>query len=117
MHEKEYERLKRQIREAYEEELRALEMVWKRASNTSASGTAKRGRKGEVLEVVKRAVEIITDEFTHHHVLATVKQTNPHMLGLNRASVASALRRLAADRVLEIVKRGKGKRPSLYRRC
>ena len=117
MNEKEYERLKRAIREEHEEKLKAIEIVWKMAGNTRGSGTAKRGPKGEVLKVVKRAIETITSEFTHHHVLETAKQADPRMLGLNRASVASALRRLAADGVLAIVQQGKGKRPSLYRRC
>ena len=115
MNEKEYLRLKRQIRDEYVEKTKALDMVRHMASDRKGNGTSKPGRKGEVREVVKRAVNTLIEVFNQNDVLAAAQQNDPNIIGLNRVSVASALRRLAAERILEIVEAGKGKRATKYR--
>ena len=115
LNEKEYSRLKRQVREEFVEKTKALDMVWQMARDKEGNGTAKPGRKGEVREVVKRAVATLIEVFTQHDVLAAAQQNDPNIISLNRVSVASALRRLAAEGILEVVEAGKGKRATKYR--
>ena len=90
-------------------------MVWQMARDKQGNGTAKPGRKGEVREVVKRAVNTLIEVFNQHDVLAAAQQNDPSIIGLNRVSVASALRRIAAEGILEVVEAGKGKRATKYR--
>lgn len=121
MNEREYERLKREIREKCEQDLAALERVWQLAQASAKAYEEARsgGRKGEVIELVRAAVDSlpVATPFTQRDVIGEFRKLNPDAPELNRASVVSALRRLAhVDGVISVVEAGKGKRASTYTR-
>lgn len=118
MNEKEYERLKRQIREECAEKLKALDLVWQmaKAGKSNENSPRKVGRKGEVLELVRAVLPNLSDKFTQRLVTDAIRQRNPDLGDIKRASVSSALRRLAGDGEIVVVEPGAGKRPSTYRR-
>jgi hypothetical protein len=116
MNEREYERLKKQIVDDCAEKLRALEIVWEMARVDARPAAIRSGpKKGEVMEAVRSAVNVLTGDFTQKDVTSAVLSIKPDT-PLNRASVVSALRRLADDDVITTVEAGKGKRPSVFRR-
>jgi hypothetical protein len=114
MNEREYERLKRQIRQECAEKLKALETVWAMARNRKSDETNDiDSRKGEVLAMVKEAIKDLHGPFTQREIRTALAHMNPDVK-LKRASVSSALRRLAQDGTIMVLETGKGKRSTKY---
>jgi hypothetical protein len=122
---REYQRLRDQIEDRYRRDLEALERVWQLAGGGEAptlsadapadqSGAA-RFDHGQVERLVRVTVQKFGDEFTVHQVREYIRRQRPEFAGVPRASISSALRRLAASGRLIVVEQGVGKRPSRYR--
>ncbi len=113
MNEREYQRLRARIEREYREKLQALDTVWKMARQETAKASANGAAKGALLEGVRYVVPTLNGDFTLRDVeraMRTAGLTVP-----KRASLSSALKRLAEGGELETVQPGKGKRASIYR--
>jgi hypothetical protein len=117
MHEREYKRLKRQIQAEYDEKLKALDMVWKMSGGIAPnSSKSVRGGKGALLEAVRLALPRLSGEFSVKDVEKQIQSDNP-TLTVKRASLSSTINRLALDKDgIVLVLKGKGKRPTIYKR-
>ncbi len=122
MNEAEYKRLKRKIQGEYDERVKALDMIWELSGGSSRkpslNGRGETSGKATLLQAVKDAVAKLDGEFTAKDVEAQIKQDNPTVVeNVKRASISSTLNRLASmpNEVKEVLK-GKGKRPTTYRR-
>lgn len=119
MKEPEYLRLKRRIEADYQRRLDALTMVWEMARDSDAEHRS-RGtpRAGGVRQAVDAAVAAIPGEISVQVVERWIGQQHPDLRdGLKRPSLSQALKRLTNSGVLEVVNRGAGKRPTIYRKA
>ena len=114
MREREYLRLKRQIEAEYRQRLEALELVWKMSGKVG--GRPERLARVALQQFVRAFfAEAYDDEFTVDDVFRYVRQQTPGVV-LNRASLSGILQRFVRNGELELVSRGKGSKPSRYRR-
>jgi len=114
MREREYLRLKRQIEAEYRQKLEALELVWKMSGKVA--GRPERIARVALQQLVRAFLaEAQGDEFTVDEVFRYVRQQTPGVV-LNRASLSGILQRFVRNGELELVSRGKGSKPSRYRR-
>ena len=114
MREREYLRLKRQIEAEYRQKLEALELVWKMSGKVA--GRPERIARVALQQFVRAfSAEAYDDEFTVDDVFRYVRQQTPGVV-LNRASLSGILQRFVRNGELELVSRGKGSKPSRYRR-
>ena len=114
MREREYLRLKRQIEAEYRQKLEALELVWKMSGKVA--GRPERIPRVALQQLVRAFLdEAHDDEFTVDDVFRYVRQQTPAVV-LNRASLSGILQRFVRNGELELVSRGKGSKPSRYRR-
>jgi len=114
MREREYLRLKRQIEAEYRQKLEALELVWKMSGKVG--GRPERLARVALQQFVRAFfAEAYDDEFTVDDVFRYVRQQTPGVV-LNRASLSGILQRFVRNGELELVSRGKGSKPSRYRR-
>jgi hypothetical protein len=114
MREREYLRLKRQIEAEYRQKLEALELVWKMSGKVG--GRPERLARVALQQFVRAfSAEAYDDEFTVDDVFRYVRQQTPGVV-LNRASLSGILQRFVRNGELELVSRGKGSKPSRYRR-
>ena len=114
MREREYLRLKRQIEAEYRQKLEALELVWKMSGKVA--GRPERIPRVALQQLVRAFLdEAHDDEFTVDEVFKYVRLQTPGVV-LNRGSLAGVLQRFVRNGELELVSRGKGSKPSRYRR-
>jgi hypothetical protein len=117
MREREYLRLKRQIEAEYRQKMEALELVWKMSGKVA--GRPERIPRVALQQLVRafldEAHEAHDDEFTVDEVFKYVRLQTPGVV-LNRASLSGVLQRFVRNGELELVSRGKGSKPSRYRR-
>lgn len=118
MHEREYNRLRREIEAEYRKKLDALEMVWGMSNASRRSGNetnrTTHARKGALLNIVRSVLPEMQGEFSQRDVLDKVREKNAE-LDVKRASLSSTLRRLADDKEIDLLELGAGKRPSRYK--
>jgi hypothetical protein len=114
MREREYLRLKRQIEAEYRQKMEALELVWKMSGKVA--GRPERIPRVALQQLVRAFLdEAHDDEFTVDEVFKYVRLQTPGVV-LNRASLSGVLQRFVRNGELELVSRGKGSKPSRYRR-
>jgi hypothetical protein len=114
MREREYLRLKRQIEAEYRQKLEALELVWKMSGKVA--GRPERIPRVALQQLVRAFLdEAHDDEFTVDEVFKYVRLQTPGVV-LNRGSLSGVLQRFVRNGELELVSRGKGSKPSRYRR-
>ncbi len=120
MHEREYKRIRRKIEAEYHEKLKALETIWKLSGggdSNSAGGQGTPSGKGQLLRLVRHALEDIRGDFTLHTVEERIRLNNPTAASsLKKSSLSSILKRLAGTREIELIQRGSGKRASTFRK-
>ena len=106
--------LKRLVEAEYRQKIEALELVWK----MSGKGI---GRPERIPRVgLQRFVQAFLDqrrddEFSLDEVFNYVRQQTPNIV-LNRASLSGVLRRFVLNGELQLLSRGRGNKPSRYRR-
>jgi hypothetical protein len=114
MREREYLRLKRQIEAEYRQKMEALELVWKMSGKVA--GRPERIPRVALQQLVRAFLdEAHDDELTVDEVFKYVRLQTPGVV-LNRASLSGVLQRFVRNGELELVSRGKGSKPSRYRR-
>ena len=114
MREREYLRLKRQIEAEYRQKMEALELVWKMSGKVA--GRPERIPRVALQQLVRAFLdEAHDDELTVDEVFKYVRLQIPGVV-LNRASLSGVLQRFVRNGELELVSRGKGSKPSRYRR-
>lgn len=107
-------RLKREIEAEYRQKLEALELVWRMAGKSG--GRPQRLPRTAVQELVRAFLEQCReDDFSLDEVFKYVRQDAPNAV-VNRSSLSRVLQRLVINGELEMVSRGKGNKPSRYRR-
>ena len=127
MNQREYEKLKRQFKEEYDQKLAALELIY-RASNkpdntfqkpkksTSSLNGERAPRTPGIKETVRNILPEINKDFTLHDVEDKLAESDSEIAAkIKKASLSSVLKRLEAEGDIVIVERGTGKRPSIYR--
>lgn len=121
MKERDYIRLKEQLRREYDEKLRALETVWTMVNKGSLPGSHRAavkvaGQKGFIRATVRRVSESFASNFGIREVREALN-ADPETAGkIGDAQISTALARLADREELEVVEKGSGKRASIYRR-
>jgi hypothetical protein len=117
MQEREYLRLKREIEQRCRKDLESLERVWE-LSKTTGGGSKETGdgiKRGDLQNAIIRAIGQFTTDFTAEQMHAKIKVTNPEIGDKAKSSsVSSALNRMGGNEI-EIVIRGVGRKPSVYR--
>jgi len=114
MREREYLRLKRQVEAEYRQKMEALELVWKMSGKVV--GRPERIPRSALRQLVRAFLEDPhDDEFSLDEVFKYVRQQTSGGV-VNRASLPGVLRRFVRNGELELVSRGKGSKPSRYRR-
>lgn len=142
MKSEDYKQLKKQIEEQYKqaialaekqriEGLAAIDTVWKMLhvprrkrpakvesqqqtkSTTESLLPAPKRIYGVLVDTVKKSFAYVPETFICKQVLVAMKQISGHTF--NYSSVSNCLKRLAEEDVIEIIKQGHGKSPSVYR--
>jgi len=114
MQEREYLRLKREIEERYREDLASLERVWE-LSRGPASGGSDGIKRGDLQNAIIRALGQFASDFTAEQMHAKIKVTDPEIGEKAKpSSVSSSLNRMEGNEI-EVVIRGVGRKPSVYR--
>ncbi|PYS39697.1 MAG: hypothetical protein DMG14_13200 [Acidobacteria bacterium] len=115
MKEREYLRLKRQIENEYRQKIEALELIWKMAGKSP--GRPERLPRLAVQQLVRAFLDQSRDDdFSLDEVFKYLRQTAPNV-AVNRGSLSRVLQRLVLNGELELVSRGRGNKPSRYRRA
>ena len=141
MKKEDYNKLKKQIEEQYKqalalaekeriEGLAAIDTVWKmfhkprkrrktgesqqqpESANSSHLSTSPRVY-GALIETAKKSLDFVPEEFTCRQMIVAMKQVSDNTF--NYSSVSNRLKRMAQENVIEMVKQGHGKSPSVYR--
>lgn len=121
MNEREYLRLKKQAKDEYEGKLRAIEAVWSMArpsasKRRSAAGAqpGRRALKTAVLDAIRGMP--VGEQFSTGDVVAALKESDEDAGQASAASIASALARMVESGDIELVQKGAGRRPGVYRK-
>lgn len=114
MHDREYDRLKKQIEDEYHANLDALERIWKMSKKQGTSSSSSNGKRGSLLVAARQAVTDKSGTFNIRDIEDLIKKHNPDLM-LRRASLSSTLLRLVEDGDLEVVEKGIGRKGSIYR--
>lgn len=117
MQEREYLRLRREIEERCKADLASLERVWElsRTSGGSKKDTGDGIKRGDLQNAIIRAIGQFATDFTAEQMHARIKVTDPEIGEKAKpSSVSSALNRMEGSEI-EIVVRGVGRKPSVYR--
>lgn len=117
MTEREYRRLRAQIQRKYEDDLAALDRVWKlsQSDRSTQGGRAGRMSKGAVLGGVREAVRAMSGTFTLRDIEAWVRSNKPELSATARTTISGTLKRMVG-REIEVVREGAGKRPTSYKK-
>ena len=119
MNQREYEKLKAEAAAEYRRKLEAIEVVWKMTGGTRNDSPSDDTpvNKGALQTAIKEAVQFLTGEFTLRDVEKQIGATNSAFAAkIKRASLSSALKRMAEEKEITLVTLGKGKRASKYKR-
>lgn len=120
MHQREYERLKRQFKLDYEKKIAALELIYE-ATNTgtigeSGDGSSRKERTAGLKDTVRKILPNVGPTFSLNDVAMALEQDDSEGLGsVKKASLSSVLKRLEEDGIITVVERGSGKRASVYK--
>jgi hypothetical protein len=117
MQEREYLRLKREIEERCRKDLESLERVWELSKATEGPHreTGDGIKRGDLQNAIIRAIGQFASDFTAEQMHAKIKVTNPEIGEKAKpSSVSSALNRMEGNEI-EVVIRGVGRKPSVYR--
>lgn len=122
---REYQRLKAEAQAEYRRKIDAIETVWKLSGGvaTTPPGESRQNGvgipRGSLQHAVRAASELLVGDFTHRDVQNQIATTDPAFAAQIKdklASISGCLNRMAEERLLILVERGAGKRPSRYRR-
>jgi len=114
MNEREYKRLKLEIEEEYRENLRALEMVWKRAGKTGSS-KARVPRDNSLAHAVRGALHMMPEDgFTLRSIEEAIVANGLGDGDVRRTSISVVLKRMADAGEIVVIEKGSGKRATKY---
>lgn len=114
MHEREYNRLRKQIESEYRDKLRALEIVWKMAGKNGVVPRKAVVDDGSLAGMVRTAVDRTEGTFSMRDILAYCREEGDATI--RQSSVSAILKRMADQRLVSIVEAGSGRRPTSYRK-
>jgi len=123
MNEKEYRRLKKAIQDDHRKKLEALDLVWQMSNdcappkplkpqNATKPGENPEASRGKTATVVEEAVSAAGKEFSTKEIAKWISEKlGPDVV--ERSTISHSLRRMKS---IELVKKGLGKSPSLWRK-
>ena len=123
MTEKQYQQLKLQVGEKYNQSLKiaeservaglaAVEKIWEIARAASEH----LWEHGSLTAAIKKALDVVPETFTKRDILLAVEKDGPNSLNSHSLnSLAPALARLKKQGVIEITQAGSGSRPCCYK--
>ena len=109
-----YQKMKSKIEDTYQQEMAALNLLWKRYGDASEKSSNASPADGTIVSAVREAIATQGAEFSIKHILRWLEE-NRKPLGIKKSTVRVVLRRLT-DKELEVIKEGAGRSPTLYRR-
>lgn len=119
----EYKKLRKQIQEEYEQELAALDKVWRRFQSLNSpsrkqtvitNGDAP--PKSPIARSIRSAIKDFKGEFSADDVQQSLIDHGFIPAGeINRLAITNALHRLYRRGEIAVVKRGQGRNGSIYR--
>lgn len=113
MREAEYRRLKKAIDDEHRTKLAALDLIYG-MSRPPKQKPESPTHRGPLNEAVKSAIAAMPGDFKPAQLQAEIEAKLGH--GILRASLSSALNRMVHAGDIEVVHKGAGRAPSLYRR-
>lgn len=116
MHEREYKRLRKSIEDDYRKKLDALELIWGMAGAANQNGKESRirGRSAILKQAIMDVLPGVSGSFNQRDIEAKIAQLHPE-ISAKRASLSTALKRIAEAGIIEIEQKGKGKRATIYK--
>ena len=123
MNEKEYRRLKKGIQDDHRKKLEALDLVWQLSNNCPppkplkapippTEGEAVSDGKSKAARIVEEAVDAAGEQFSTKEIARwIVDKLGPGTV--QRSTISHSLRRMKA---IDLVKKGMGKSPSIWRK-
>ncbi len=115
MQEREYLRMKREIEERCRQDLAALERIWELSGGPKQGGSSDGIKRGDLQNAIIRALGNFTTDFTAEQMHARIRVTDPEIGEKAKpSSVSSSLNRMDGSEI-EIIERGVGRKPSVYR--
>jgi hypothetical protein len=118
MHEREYKRLRKTIEDDYRRKLDALDLIWGIAGSANQDGhePKTRGRSALLKQAIVDVLPGISGSFNQRDIESKITQLHPGIAAtLKRASLSTALKRIAESGKIEVVEKGSGKRATVYK--
>jgi hypothetical protein len=117
MNQKDYERLKRQIEEQYQKDIASLDRIMELSRNGSEAPAQVEStiRPEEVEEAVIAILPAVEGIFNKRRLATLMREADPTLPADIHFLLGGILKQLEGTKV-ELVEKGKGKRPSDYRR-
>ena len=123
MNYEEYKKLRKQIADEYEQELAALERVWKRFQNlnsptlkTDVGANNERRSNVPIAKYIRAAIKDFRQDFTADDVEQSIADHGFAEKGqIASVSITNTLHRLFRSGEIAVVKRGEGRTGSIYR--
>jgi hypothetical protein len=109
---KEYMRLKKQIEEKYNQEIHALELLWKNHGNKESN--SQEAQKKNVADSAREVIRALGDTFSVTEVAEGLK--NLGYEDLSTPQLSNLMNRLSKRNEIAIVEKGKGRSPNTYQR-
>jgi DNA-binding PadR family transcriptional regulator len=108
---KEYMRLKKQIEDKYQQEIHALELLWKNYG--SKDNNSSETQRKNVAESAREVIKALGDTFSVTEVADGLKNLGHDEVSMPQLS--NLLNRLKKRNEIVIVEEGKGRLPNTYR--
>ena len=109
-----YKKLKEEIEAEHKKKLEALEMVWRMCQNQNHTD-AKDGsdRSGSTADAIRKVIAGLSNDFSADDVEQGLK--DHHVKRVKRLAITNTLHRLHRRGELEIIRKGQGRMPGIFR--
>ena len=110
-----YKQLKDEIEIDHNKKLEALEMVWRMCQKQNGSGASGTEHSGSTAsDAIRRVIEGLANDFSANDIQQGLKDHS--VKGIQRIAITNTIHRLCRRGELEVVKKGKGRMPGVYRK-
>jgi response regulator of citrate/malate metabolism len=110
-----YKNLRDEIESDYKKKKEALEMLWSMYHKSSPhSPPTTKGSRTPTSDIVRQIIAGLKDEFTADDIQQGLKDYN--LKNVSRLSINNTLHRLWRRKEIDVIKKGQGRMPSLYKK-
>lgn len=111
----EYKRLKDEIDAEYQKKKEALEMIWRMSQKHNGVNVSDGERSSITLsDAMRKLISNFPGDFTANDIQQGLKDHN--IKGVTRLAITNTLNRLLRRNEIDVIKKGRGRSPGLYRR-